>query len=164
MGAGLSGLNLPAILAALKGMVGGDTAAGSAATATGGALGPQSETGDILASVNPAAGSIDPGTMQTPGQGGGQDPSMPGQPYDYAKMAQYANVMKGLQNSRDEPPRELGHSPMLDLKSSANPQLAPIQPATRPAPGPNSVGAALAGPEGRALILALDQLNRGIGA
>ena len=147
----------------LKSLIAGGNTAGAAATPTGGALGPESAAGDMLASVNPAAGSLDPSTMTSPGTGSGTPPA----PVDYAKLAQYAQVMQGLTKSQEAPEERRPETPrggVANIRSSANPQLTPIAPAMGSKPGPSSVGAALASPEGKKLIAALAQLNAGIPA
>jgi hypothetical protein len=164
--------SLSSLLPMLKSLIAGGNTAGTAATPTGGALGPESAAGDMLASVNPAAGSLDPSTaagsldpstMTSPGMGSGTPPA----PVDYAKLAQYAQVMQGLTKSQEAPEQRRPETPrggVANIRSSANPQLTPIAPAMGSKPGPSSVGAALASPEGKKLIAALAQMNAGIPA
>jgi hypothetical protein len=158
-----SGFSLSSLLPFLSLLSSQGSGAGAAATDTSGAVGPESAAGDMLASVNPTAGSLDPSTMSSPGAGSGTPPA----PVDYAKLAQYAQVMQGLskisQNPEDRPP-ENSRGAVANLRSSANPQLTPIAPVMGAKPGPSSVGAALASPEGKKLIAALAQMNAGIPA
>lgn len=153
---GAPGFDLASLLPMLKAMVSGQ--GGNVQP-----LGPQSATGDMLASAGGGMVAADPSTMEAPGAGGGVPPTT-NQGFNPADLAKYAMVMKGIQKSNERPPVGREASPMLNLRSSADPKLTPISPVSRPPAGPQSVGAMLASPEGRRLIASLEQMNQGMGA
>lgn len=100
------------------GMLGGNSALTSLGTTPASPLGPQSAMGDVMASVNPAAGSINPATMT------------PTPPISHAgglgNMTSLADPLMSMASQLEKPP------------TPQTPQQAPNAPA-RPMPAPQPV-------------------------